>query len=58
MDDASRVRAPSLILAAILIITGFQLLMFGLVADLMAVNRKLLEDIQLGIRRASMDSKN
>ena len=58
LDDASRARAPSLILAAILIITGFQLLMFGLVADLMAVNRKLLEDIQLGIRRASMDSKN
>ena len=58
LDDTSRARAPSLIVAAILITTGFQLLMFGLVADLMAVNRKLLEDIQLGIRRASMDSKN
>jgi glycosyltransferase involved in cell wall biosynthesis len=44
-------RVPSLILAAVLILVGFQLWMFGLVADLMAVNRKLLEDIQLRMRR-------
>ncbi|MDJ0737331.1 MAG: glycosyltransferase family 2 protein [Nostocaceae cyanobacterium] len=54
-DDTSRVRAPSLILAAILIIIGFQLWMFGLIADLMAVNRKMLEDIQLRLRRAEFD---
>ena len=34
----------SLILAAILSIVGFQLLSLGLVADLMAANRKLLEE--------------
>lgn len=34
----------SLILAAILAIIGFQLLSLGLVADLMAANRKLLEE--------------
>jgi glycosyltransferase involved in cell wall biosynthesis len=34
----------SLILAAILAIVGFQLLSLGLVADLMAANRKLLEE--------------
>lgn len=51
-------RIPSLILASILILIGFQLWMFGLVADLMAVNRKLLEDIQLRLRRAELDKKD
>ncbi|HAG85852.1 MAG TPA: glycosyl transferase [Cyanobacteria bacterium UBA12227] len=45
---------PSLVLAAILLLIGFQLWIFGLVADLMAVNRKLLEDIQLRQRRAEI----
>lgn len=48
---------PSLILASILILIGFQLWMFGLVADLMAVNRKMLEDIQLQTRRSEFDSQ-
>ncbi len=50
-----RTRIPSLILAAILIIIGVQLWTFGLVADLMAANRRLLEDIQLRLRRAAAD---
>ena len=49
-----KAHVPSLILAAILILIGFQLWMFGLVADLMAVNRKLLEDIQLRMRRSGV----
>lgn len=49
--DPTRARTPSLILAAILILIGFQLWMFGLIADLMGVNRKMLEDIQLRLRR-------
>ena len=52
-----RAHVPSLILAAILILIGFQLWMFGLVADLMAVNRKILEDIQLRLRRFEVDSQ-
>ena len=51
-----RTRIPSLILAATLIIIGFQLWMFGLVADLMAANRKLLEEIQLRLRRQEIGS--
>jgi glycosyltransferase involved in cell wall biosynthesis len=47
-----RTRIPSLILAAILILIGVQLIILGLVADLLAVNRKLLEDIQLRMRRS------
>lgn len=54
-DDPSRARAPSLILAAILILIGVQLWILGLIADLLAVNRKLLEDIQLRLRRQEVD---
>jgi hypothetical protein len=50
-----RSHVPSLVLATILILMGFQLWIVGLVADLMAVNRKMLEDIQLRIRRAELD---
>jgi glycosyltransferase involved in cell wall biosynthesis len=41
----------SLILAAILLLLGFMLAMFGLIAELLGVNRKLLEDIQWRLRR-------
>jgi glycosyltransferase involved in cell wall biosynthesis len=46
-----RSREPSLILAAILVFIGFQLWTFGFMADLMAANRRLLEDVQLRLRR-------
>ena len=52
-----RTHLPSLVLATILILIGFQLWILGLVADLMAVNRKMLEDIQLRIRRYEFDSR-
>lgn len=55
-SGTTRTRIPSLILAAILIIIGVQLWVFGLVADLMAVNRKMLEEIQLRMRRAEIES--
>lgn len=48
---------PSLILSALLILIGFQLWMFGLVADLMSVNRQILEDVQLRLRQSELDSK-
>jgi glycosyltransferase involved in cell wall biosynthesis len=51
-----RTRIPSLILAAILMLMGFQLWILGLVADLLAVNRKLLEEIQLRMRRAEIET--
>jgi len=50
-------RVPTLILAAILILIGFQLWMFGLVADLIATNRRILEDIQRRTRRSELDGK-
>ncbi len=51
-----RTHVPSLILAAICILIGVQLWILGLVADLMAVNRKMLEDIQLRARRAEIEA--
>src|SRR3954471_9395723 len=48
-----RAHVPSLVAAAVFLLAGFQLIVLGLVADLMSVNRKLLEDIQLRLRRAS-----
>jgi glycosyltransferase involved in cell wall biosynthesis len=56
-SGSPKTHIPSLILSAILILIGFQLWMFGLVADLLAVNRKLLEDVQLRLRRLEVDSR-
>jgi hypothetical protein len=50
-QDPTRSRAPSLILAAILILIGVQMWSLGAVADVIAVNRKLLEDIQQRLKR-------
>lgn len=41
----------SLILATILSIMGFQSILTGLVADIIAANRKILEDIQYRVRK-------
>lgn len=45
----------SVMLAAVLLVIGFQLIVFGLLAELMGVNRKLLEDIQWRMRRIETD---
>jgi glycosyltransferase involved in cell wall biosynthesis len=52
-----RTHVPSLIMASILTLIGFQLWIFGFIADLIAANRKLLEDIQLRIRRRDFDAR-
>ncbi len=44
----------SLILAAVLLLMGFQLALLGVLADLVAVNRKLLEDVQFRLRRQTL----
>jgi glycosyltransferase involved in cell wall biosynthesis len=45
----------SLLLAAVLMIVGFQVLLIGLVADVISANRKLLEDLLYRVR--SMELK-
>ena len=48
----------SLILAAILMIMGFQTIVTGLLADIIAANRKILEDIQYRIRTIDCDRQS
>lgn len=50
MGKGPALHIPSLILTAILIILGMQIFIFGLVADLISVNRQLLEDVQKKVR--------
>ncbi len=45
----------SLILAAVLLIVGFQTFLIGLVADLISSNRKILEDLIYRVRRIESD---
>ena len=48
----------SLILSAILLITGVQLGIVALIGDLLAVNRRLLEDVQYRLRKLEADKNN
>ena len=48
----------SLILASILILMGFMTIIIGLQADIIAKNRKLLEDIQYHVRKLDYDLSN
>ena len=45
----------SLILAAILFLIGFQVLVIGLVADVISFNRKLIEETLLRVRRIEFE---
>lgn len=47
----------SLLLAAILILVGAQLVLFGLLAELIGNNRKMLEDIQWRTRRMELEAE-
>ena len=48
----------SLILAAILIIVGFQVCLIGLIADLVRLNRKMLEDVLYRVRRMELERES
>lgn len=49
-------RVPSLILGTLLVLIGVQLWFFGLIADLLAANRKLTEDCQVRLRRLDAEA--
>ena len=44
----------SVVLAAILLLAGFQMFLTGIVADLIATNRSLLEDALTRVRRLEL----
>lgn len=58
MEGGERAHVPSLIAAAVLVLVGVQIWALGFVADVIAVNRRLLEDVQLRLRRAEFNKSN
>lgn len=50
-------KIQSLILAAALLIIGFQIFIIGLVADLISANRRLIEDVLLRVKKIELSSK-
>ena len=56
--EPGRTHVPSLILAMLLLLGGFQLWVFGFLADLVAVNRILLEDLQYRVRKDSLGARS
>lgn len=57
VSGTTRTYLPSLVVAAVLVLIGVQLWVIGLVADLIATNRRLLEDIQFRLRRRDYDGQ-
>ncbi len=51
---AGQGKIQSLILAAVLIIIGFQMLVIGLVSDLISANRRLIEDTLLRVKKIEL----
>jgi len=47
----------SLIISAVLMIVGFQVVLIGLLADVISANRKLLEDLLYRVRSMELDAK-
>lgn len=53
--DGGAGHIQSLILAAILLIIGFQVMLIGLVADLVGFNRKIMEEVLFRLRKLELD---
>ena len=53
----SNLHVQSLILAAILLLAGFQMFLTGIVADLIATNRALLEDVSTRVRYMELEKE-
>jgi len=58
LQAASGGKVQSLILSAVLILLGFQILMIGLLSDLVSANRRLMEDILLRLKWLSLSAKD
>lgn len=51
LGGSERAHVPSLVAAAVLLIAAFLLWMLGLVGELLAINRRLLQDLQYRVRK-------
>lgn len=57
LTGASGAHVPSLVLASILMLSGFMSILSGFMADLIATNRKLLEEIQYRVKKIEYRDK-
>jgi hypothetical protein len=55
--DKGNGHIQSLILAAVLMIVGFQIVLIGLLADVISANRKLLEDLLYRVRTLELPNR-
>jgi glycosyltransferase involved in cell wall biosynthesis len=58
LADGGAGHIQSLILAAVLLISGFQAILFGVIADLVGSNRRMIEDALLRIRRIELGERD
>lgn len=56
LTDNGDGHVQSLILCSVLLVIGFQTMLTAFIADLLAVNRHLLEDIKFRVRKLEVDS--
>jgi glycosyltransferase involved in cell wall biosynthesis len=56
--DGGEGHIQSLILAAVMLITGFQAILFGIIADLVGSNRRMIEDSLLRVRRLELRERD
>src|SRR5690606_27281131 len=56
LNGAGSGKVQSLILAAVLLMMGFHTMLLAFVTDLLSVNRRLLEDLQLAERTRAFDA--
>ena len=57
-DGRGAGHVQSLIIAAVLLIIGFQTMLIGLLADLIGFNRKILEEVLFRLRRVELDKQD
>ena len=55
--ETSHLHVQSLILAAVLLLAGFQMVLTGIVADLINSSRSILEDVSYRVRRLELKGK-
>lgn len=53
--ETADLHVQSVVLAAIFLLAGFQMFLTGIVADLIAANRRLLEDVQRRVREIELE---
>jgi len=56
--DHDNLHTQSLVLAAILLLAGFQMILTGIIADLLNANRGLVEDVSYRLRRLELASSD